>query len=291
MALLDLRLSQNVAGDFFVDSTCIDCDTCRQLAPHAFARSAAIEKLFVYRQPSGGEAQTRALMALVACPTNSIGTVPKIDAKHAARLFPEHIEEGVFYCGFTAESSFGASSYLIVRPEGNVLVDSPRSAGPLLRRIEELGGVERMFLSHRDDVADHARFRRHFGCERVVHRQEHIEAETLLDGASPIPLAPDLIAIPVPGHTRGSTALLYRDKFLFTGDHLWESEEDESLEASRSVCWYSWPDQLRSLERLLDFDFQWVLPGHGRRYHASSAAAMREELKGLLLRLGKSRGR
>src|SRR5262249_58086807 len=111
-----------------VDSTCIDCDTCRQLAPTVFTRSAALEKSVAYRQPPPGEAQTRALMALVACPTSSIGTVPKIDAKPAASLFPERIEDGVFYCGFTAESSFGASSYLLIRPEGNLLVDSPRAA-------------------------------------------------------------------------------------------------------------------------------------------------------------------
>ena len=33
MANPKLRLEENVAGEFFVDSTCIDCDTCRQLAP------------------------------------------------------------------------------------------------------------------------------------------------------------------------------------------------------------------------------------------------------------------
>ena len=27
-----------------------------------------------------------------------------------------------------------------------------------------------MFLSHRDDVADHAAFARRFGCKRVLHR-------------------------------------------------------------------------------------------------------------------------
>ncbi|HEX4967858.1 MAG TPA: ferredoxin, partial [Nitrospiraceae bacterium] len=30
------RLDSNVAGNFFVDATCINCDTCRQLAPASF---------------------------------------------------------------------------------------------------------------------------------------------------------------------------------------------------------------------------------------------------------------
>src|SRR6185436_15883057 len=30
------RLDSNVTGNFFVDATCINCDTCRQLAPASF---------------------------------------------------------------------------------------------------------------------------------------------------------------------------------------------------------------------------------------------------------------
>jgi hypothetical protein len=36
MANPKLRLRENAAGSFFVDSSCIDCDTCRQLAPAVF---------------------------------------------------------------------------------------------------------------------------------------------------------------------------------------------------------------------------------------------------------------
>ena len=36
MADLKKRLKSNMSGNFFVDSTCINCDTCRQLAPETF---------------------------------------------------------------------------------------------------------------------------------------------------------------------------------------------------------------------------------------------------------------
>ena len=36
MADRSRALPQNVTGDFFVDDTCIDCDTCRQIAPETF---------------------------------------------------------------------------------------------------------------------------------------------------------------------------------------------------------------------------------------------------------------
>ncbi len=64
-----------------------------------------------------------------------------------------------------------------------------------------------MFLSHRDDGPDHARYARRFGCE-VLHAADvgpvTRDVERYIEGADPVRLAPDLLAIPVPGHTRGS---------------------------------------------------------------------------------------
>src|SRR5574342_371172 len=167
MAHPSKRLSHNAPGDFYVDSSCIDCDTCRWMAPETFTERE--DQASVHHQPATEAARRRALMALVSCPTASIGTVEKHDAGPALEALPDRVEADVFHCGFHSESSFGAASYLIVRGEGNVLVDSPRFTMPLVRRLEDLGGVSRMFLTHRDDVADHRRFREHFGCERVMH--------------------------------------------------------------------------------------------------------------------------
>jgi glyoxylase-like metal-dependent hydrolase (beta-lactamase superfamily II)/ferredoxin len=282
---MELRIADNALGPYFVDSSCIDCDLCRQIEPSVFARSPSAEQSFVRKQPGEGE-RRRAAMALVACPTSSIGTSDKAGLAEASRAFPERIDGDVFFCGYASERSYGASSYLIQRPGGNVLVDSPRAAKPLMARIGELGGVRTMFLTHRDDVADHERFRAVFGAERVMHEADAAPGvEVRLKGDAPLRLDDELTAIPVPGHTRGSVALLYRESVLFTGDHLWGAEDANELEASRRVCWFDWKAQLRSLERLLEHRFEWVLPGHGRRFRASSAAAMRDEIRALLGRL------
>src|SRR6478672_10973784 len=106
MASAALRLPDNIPGDFFVDSTCIDCDACRQIAPATF--SAAGDTAMVHKQPGTEEETKRALMALVACPTASIGTSEHHDARIGIDAFPAPIAENVFFCGFTAESSFGA---------------------------------------------------------------------------------------------------------------------------------------------------------------------------------------
>jgi glyoxylase-like metal-dependent hydrolase (beta-lactamase superfamily II)/ferredoxin len=281
MARLSERLPDNAPGDFYVDRSCIDCDTCTRIAPGLFA--PADDHSFVSRQPADASERLRALMALVSCPTASIGTVSRLDAGPGVDAFPESIAEEVSFLGFTSEDSFGAWSYLIRRREGNVIVDSPRAAAPLLKRIEEMGGARLMFLTHRDDVADHEAFHRRFACERVLHADDVTAGtagvERRIPGNEPVRLAGDLLAIPVPGHTRGHTVLLYRDRFLFTGDHLAYSPERRRLIAFRDACWYSWTEQIRSMERLLDYSFEWVLPGHGSGWHAPSAAAMRRELE------------
>ena len=267
MATPAKRLTANVAGDFFVDSTCIDCGSCRQVAPATFAEGDDVS--FVFSQPADEMAAHRARMALVACPVAAIGTSAKHRITEARAAFPEPIEDGVYYCGWAAESSYGARSYLVVRPGGNILVDSPRYALPLVERIEALGGVRWMFLTHRDDVADHRKFRERFGCERNLHRADVTaatrEVERKLDGTESIALDDEALVIPVPGHTSGSACLLYRGRFLFSGDHAWSDARGERVMASRGVCWYDWDEQTASMERLRAYSFEWLLPGHGTR--------------------------
>lgn len=286
MAVSAKRLAANVPGDFFVDSTCIDCGTCRQVAPASFAEGR--DASYVWHQPTEASEVHRSQMALVACPVAAIGTETKHTISAARAAFPEPIEDAVHYCGWAAESSYGARSYLIVRPRGNILVDSPRYAAPLVDRIEALGGVRWMFLTHRDDVADHRKFHERFGCERILHRADIVsgtrDVETKLDGADPIALDDEVLFIPVPGHTPGSTCLLYRKRFLCSGDHAWWDPKRERLAASRSVCWYDWHEQTASMERLADHRFEWLLPGHGMRCQLA-AERMSEELARCIRRM------
>lgn len=271
MATLKQRRSENISGDFYVDSTCIDCDTCRWMAPTVYSRVGS--QSAVHHQPATEQERLQSMQALLACPTASIGTVTKpVDIQQVQTSLPIAIADNVYHCGYHAESSFGAASYLIQRPEGNVLVDSPRFAPPLVKRLEQLGGVRYLYLTHRDDVADHAKFHQKFGCDRILHRDEIShdtqDVEIQLSGTDPIQLEPDLLIIPVPGHTKGHTVLLYDQTFLFTGDHLAWSESLQHLYAFRRACWYSWSELTQSMRKLADYSFEWVLPGHGRRYHA-----------------------
>ncbi|KXZ42833.1 hypothetical protein GPECTOR_115g327 [Gonium pectorale] len=163
--------------------------------------------------------------------------------------------EGVYYTGWSTEKSYAGCAYLIVRQGGNILVDSPRYNPVLARRLEALGGVRYMFLTHRDDVGDHQAWARHFGATRILHELEvnerqgtdAVEVKLRGDGpwvidaqgqvveaaAGPGDVAAaggaaqdgdgdgDVTFIFTPGHTRGHVCMYYAPyAALFSGDHL-----------------------------------------------------------------------
>jgi glyoxylase-like metal-dependent hydrolase (beta-lactamase superfamily II)/ferredoxin len=275
------RVHENVPGDFFVDSTCIDCDACRQIAPSVFGEAAATS--FVRTQPVSSNDRRQALRALLACPTGSIGCLGDDDPKAVMNDFPLLIEEPVYYCGYNSPKSYGGNSYFIRDAAGNWLIDSPKFVTPLVRRLESLGGIAHIFLTHRDDVADAQEYAKHFGSRRIIHRDElssQPEAELILEDGGPWELAPGLLAIATPGHTRGHCVLLFQNRFLFTGDHLDWDREALRLSASEDYCWYSWSEQAASMERLAEYPFEWVLPGHGQRVHLA-AGEMHQQMKRL----------
>jgi glyoxylase-like metal-dependent hydrolase (beta-lactamase superfamily II)/ferredoxin len=280
------RLTENAPGDYFVDSTCIDCDTCRQLAPSVFGETGQFA--FVHHQPNMSADRRAALHALVSCPTGSIGCLGDDSPKSVMGDFPLLIEEPVFYCGFNSQKSFGGNSYFIRRPGGNWLIDSPKFLPQLIRRFEDLGGIANIFLTHRDDVADAERFAAHFRSMRFIHRDElksQPDAEVVLEGNDAIELAPGFVSIPTPGHTKGHCCLHVQNRFLFTGDHLAFDRHEGRLTAFRDYCWHSWSEQTESMRRLSEIEFEWVLPGHGQRVHLA-AAEMRRLIVELVARMG-----
>ena len=73
MATLLDRVPQNVAGKYYVDTTCIDCDQCRAIAPELFGRTED-GMSFLLKQPATAEEIASAEEAVSSCATGSIGT-------------------------------------------------------------------------------------------------------------------------------------------------------------------------------------------------------------------------
>ena len=73
MATFHERHPGNVRGTFYVDSSCLDCDFCRALAPNNFTRDAEHGAYYVSKQPENPEEFARCRDAVEGCPCESIG--------------------------------------------------------------------------------------------------------------------------------------------------------------------------------------------------------------------------
>jgi glyoxylase-like metal-dependent hydrolase (beta-lactamase superfamily II)/ferredoxin len=266
-----------------VDDRCIGCGASVSVAPELIVWNG--DRVRFARQPSSAAEEDAAWRAALVCPTGSIkrsggGGSPK-------RYFPEEIARGVFRCGFNARASYGAHSYFVQRSEGNLLIDSPRYIRRLEKFFDEHGGIAAILLTHRDDVGDAEKYAVKFASATWIHEADRSAApfaSDIITGDSPRSILPGVIAIPISGHTVGSVAYLVADRFLFTGDSLYWDFETTGLSAFKDYCWHSWEHQKRSLELLLQFDFEYVLAGHGGSV-SLPADEMRNALQSMLLHL------
>ena len=73
MASKDKIHAGNVAGKFYVDTECIDCDLCRETAPNNFKRNDDGGYSFVIKQPASDEEESQCREAMEGCPVEAIG--------------------------------------------------------------------------------------------------------------------------------------------------------------------------------------------------------------------------
>ena len=66
-------VDENVAGKYFVDDQCIDCDLCLETAKDNFKRSDDEGYSYVYNQPENDEEEELCKEALENCPVEAIG--------------------------------------------------------------------------------------------------------------------------------------------------------------------------------------------------------------------------
>ncbi len=273
-----VRNPASAPGDWFIDTACIDCGAAPNEAPGLIVRKDGL--CIFARQPETPDEDEAAFRAMQVCPTASVRTESK---RKLPPLFPRQWAPGIFQLGFNARSSYGANSWFAMRADGNLMIDAPRWSTRVVNHVAASGGLARILLTHRDDVADAERYADHFGARVYIHEADARAAPFATDiirGDAPAPIAEAATVIPTPGHTIGSVVYLLDETYLFTGDSLDWHHERERLRASPGTCWYSWTDQTESLERLAGHRFEWVLAGHG-----GSARRPAEAMRAHLLEL------
>lgn len=73
MADKSRKVAGSVAGRFYVDTTCIDCNLCRETAPKNFQRNEEGGYSYVFRQPTNPAEEADCRQALEECPVQAIG--------------------------------------------------------------------------------------------------------------------------------------------------------------------------------------------------------------------------
>ncbi len=67
------KVPGNQPGRYYVDTECIDCDLCREVAPDNFERNEDEGFSYVYKQPEGDEEKALCEEARDSCPVEAIG--------------------------------------------------------------------------------------------------------------------------------------------------------------------------------------------------------------------------
>ena len=267
MARLDLVHPANEDGPWFVDTRCIRCDAARHWAPGLIEMDEH-GRSFLARQPEHAGEVAQLWRAAVACPTQSIGTS---EARRPPQPpFPFELTAGVYALGHNARSSFGAHSYLLVRPDGNLMTDSPRFTRPLAEQIDHLGGLRHVLLTHRDDVADADRWAERHGADVWIHAADADAAPyatVILSGHEPMDVAAGVVAVPAPGHTAGHVVFHADDSRLFTGDALHWNHRRGELDVFPEQTFQSWDVLADTMDRLAALRVEWIFAGHGSWHH------------------------
>jgi ferredoxin len=73
MADVANKYPQNVPGKYYVDSQCVDCDSCRETAPDNFKRDEDGGISYVFKQPESSDEEALCKEAKEGCPTEAIG--------------------------------------------------------------------------------------------------------------------------------------------------------------------------------------------------------------------------
>jgi glyoxylase-like metal-dependent hydrolase (beta-lactamase superfamily II) len=221
--------------------------------------------------------------------TNGAGreSAPEGGAASVATLpGTREILPGIFEFVDRSPSTYGGKGFLVTGPKYNLLVDTPAFTPRVVEAIRAAGGLRYVFLSHRDEIGELDRIHQAVGGAVIMHRSEShlVPCGTDLVFDVDFEVEPGVWAIYTPGHSPGSSCLLLHRgdlKVLFTGDHILRRRQDVPAPLRFPWTW-DWPAQVASARRLLDLEFDYIVPSHARHLERGYFADARNLLAGAL---------
>jgi glyoxylase-like metal-dependent hydrolase (beta-lactamase superfamily II) len=151
--------------------------------------------------------------------------------------------------------TLGATAYLIVKNEANILLDCPAWDEENQQFLRERGGVQWLFLTHRGGIGKVKEIQQTFGCEVLIQEQEAylVPGLKVISFEKEFTLTPTSQAIWTPGHSPGSACLYYSEcgGVLFSGRHLLPNQQGNPVPLRTSKTFH-WRRQINSVRLLLD---------------------------------------
>lgn len=186
--------------------------------------------------------------------TNFANSSAHSAASEPTRKPPRQILPGIFAFPPNRET-LGATAYLIVEKDGNILVDCPAWEESNLQFLRDRGGVSWLFLTHRGAVSRVTQLQAALQCQVLVQEQEAylLPEVEVLPFREEILFSGQCLGIWTCGYSPGSACLYYRGQggVLFTGRHLL-SDRAGNLVPLRMAKTFHWLRQLRSVAVLRD---------------------------------------
>ncbi len=184
------------------------------------------------------------------------------------------------------DRSVSIRAFLLERDEGNVIIYNAPGLGAAADEIRDRGGARKLLINHGHEGM--------FGVPPIdapVFVNELDRAA--LGGAMPVAgtfggremIGEDVAAIPIPGHTPGSTAYLWdagAHRFLFTGDSVWLDHGDWSAVVLDPGARQEYLD---SLALMRDLDFDVLVPWGATQGQPYVAIVTRSQAAGRLERI------
>jgi glyoxylase-like metal-dependent hydrolase (beta-lactamase superfamily II) len=175
------------------------------------------------------------------------------------------------------DQAFEIRAFLLQRPAGNLLLHGAPTLSDEARAIEALGGVARHYLGHwHEAMFAKADFLVRQEVPLLAHADDRQQAEKHVKVSDIFAERrrpdKDFEAIPMPGHTRGSTAYLWdsgRHRCLFTADSICLRDGEWIAAVLRGSS--DREAYLASLALLRELEFDVLIPwvaSRGQPFHA-----------------------
>ncbi|NJK38196.1 MAG: MBL fold metallo-hydrolase [Oscillatoriales cyanobacterium RM2_1_1] len=155
-------------------------------------------------------------------------------------------------------TTLGATAYLIVKNQTNILVDAPpwdEMNQQFLRNLLIDQQLDWLFITHRGSLGQAQKIQQATHCKILIQEQEAylLPEATLTPFHQEFALTPDILALWTPGHSPGSACLYssVNGGTLFTGRHLLPNLAGHPVPL-RTAKTFHWGRQIQSVQRLVD---------------------------------------